>query len=666
MALSDNLNGKTEQQLIDDGDFINALVGKLKAGAGDNGVYTKTTAENTFLKTADLATKVAAKPVVEAIFDAKDGNDKISETKVGATFAKKTDLDNKANIDGSNATEAGVNAMLGKLTDKVLKNSELSAKVSDKAVVEAIFDAKDGNDKISETKVGATFAKKTDLDNKADANGTNLDDAKVTAILEKLTDKVVKTSELSAKAADKAVVEAIFNAQDLTDPANPINVAETKIGATFAKKTDLDNKADANGTNLDDAKVTAILEKLTDKVVKTSELSAKAADKAVVEAIFNAQDLTDPANPINVAETKIGATFAKKTDLDNKADANGTNLDDAKVTAILEKLTDKVVKTSELSAKAADKAVVEAIFNAQDLTDPANPINVAETKIGATFAKKTDLDNKADANGTNLDDAKVTAILEKLTDKVVKTSELSAKAADKAVVEAIFNAQDLTDPANPINVAETKIGATFAKKTDLDNKADANGTNLDDAKVTAILEKLTDKVVKTSELSAKAADKAVVEAIFNAQDLTDPANPINVAETKIGATFAKIDASNLTDAKNQKAFAEAILPAKDGKQSILVNKLGKALDRVQHNADDKVYGAQGSEKIAKDFLADKGLKPTPEDVATELVKNPSFQASAKIAVNAQDAGFQEAVKAVMSQPSFEIPQDTSSALSWDW
>lgn len=176
--------------------------------------------------------------------------------------------------------------------------------------------------------------------------------------------------------------------------------------------------------------------------------------------------------------------------------------------------------------------------------------------------------------------------------------------------------------------------------------------------------------VKTTDLATKVAEEVVKQPVV---DVLVPAlATVGTDDTKkvytkgtVDTSFVKIDASNLTDAANQKAFAEVILPAKDGKQSILVNKLGEALDRVQDNADDKVYGAQGSEKIAKDFLADKGLKPTPTDVANELVKNQSFQASAKIAVNVQDAGFQEAVKAVMS-PSFEIPTDSSSPLSWDW
>ncbi|WP_343288650.1 hypothetical protein [Wolbachia endosymbiont of Encarsia formosa] len=177
--------------------------------------------------------------------------------------------------------------------------------------------------------------------------------------------------------------------------------------------------------------------------------------------------------------------------------------------------------------------------------------------------------------------------------------------------------------------------------------------------------------LKTADLATKVAEEVVKQPVV---DVLVPAlATVGTDDTKkvytkgtVDTSFVKIDASNLTDAANQKAFAEVILPAKDGKQSILVNKLGEALDRVQDNADDKVYGAQGSEKIAKEFLTAKGLGPTPEDVATELVKNPSFQASAKIAVNAQDAGFQEAVKAVMSQPSFEIPTDSSSPLSWDW
>lgn len=151
-----------------------------------------------------LAEEVAKTPVVEAIFDAKDGNDKISETKVGATFAKKTDLDNKTNIDGSNATEAGVTAMLSKLTP-----ANQVAKI----------------------------------------DGSNATEAGVTAMLGNLTDKVIKISELPAKAAEKVVMDAITASPDFTnkvyikaDPADEV-YTKTAAGTAFVKAVDLGTKA---------------------------------------------------------------------------------------------------------------------------------------------------------------------------------------------------------------------------------------------------------------------------------------------------------------------------------------------------------------------------------------------------------------------------------------
>ncbi|OCA06375.1 hypothetical protein [Wolbachia endosymbiont of Trichogramma pretiosum] len=158
--------------------------------------------------------------------------------------------------------------------------------------------------------------------------------------------------------------------------------------------------------------------------------------------------------------------------------------------------------------------------------------------------------------------------------------------------------------------------------------------------------------VKATELKTKVAEQAVVDILVPALATvgTDDTKKVYTKGT-VDTSFAKIDASNLTEA-NQKAFAEAILPAKDGQKSILINELGEALDRVADDKSaDKVYGAKGSEKISKDFLADKGLKPMPEDVAAELAKNPEFQAD---------------VKTLISQPSFEIPIDPSEPLSWDW
>ncbi|TVS91325.1 hypothetical protein COM43_001620, partial [Wolbachia pipientis] len=145
MALNDDLNGRKVQDLINDDTFITALVPKLTAGAGVNGVYTKKGVDDELKKKADTA----------ALTNKADKN--YVDTELG----KKADtsaLDNKANTtDVYTKTDANT---------AFVKTADLKTKAAEKDVVEAIFDAKDGNDKISETKIGATFAKKTDLNNK--------------------------------------------------------------------------------------------------------------------------------------------------------------------------------------------------------------------------------------------------------------------------------------------------------------------------------------------------------------------------------------------------------------------------------------------------------------------------------------------------------------------
>lgn len=243
-------------------------------------------------------------------------------------------------------------------------------------------------------------------------------------------------------------------------------------------------------------------------------------------------------------------------------------------------------------------------------------------------------------------------------------SVLAEEVAKKPVVDALIPELAKDDGATGI-YTKKGVDDELAKKADtisLDNKADKSYVDTELAKkadTSALDEKAnTEDVYTKQNVDDELEKKADTTALDNKADKS-------YVDTEL-AKKANINASNLIDAANQKAFAEAILPAKDGQKSILVTKLGEALDRVKDNAEDKVYGAPGQEKIAKDFLADKGLKPTPTDVATELIKNQAFKAEFKMQANAQDPEFQAAVKTVMSQPSFEIPKDLSEALSWDW
>ncbi|WP_353269771.1 hypothetical protein [Wolbachia endosymbiont (group A) of Myopa testacea] len=166
-------------------------------------------------------------------------------------------------------------------------------------------------------------------------------------------------------------------------------------------------------------------------------------------------------------------------------------------------------------------------------------------------------------------------------------------------------------------------------------------------------------------LAEEVAKKPVVEAILKVTKDDGSGKQVKVVETELGTTFAKKDGTNI-----DKDFAGKVLDAKDGKKSILVNKLGEALDRVQDTADDKVYGAAGNEKIAKDFLGDKGLKGEKgEDgkspLASEIAAEQALQKHvAKISIKSPE--FKEAVQEEMSQPSFDIPPSDDAALNWTW
>ncbi|MDE5061592.1 MULTISPECIES: collagen-like protein [Wolbachia] len=318
------------------------------------------------------------------------------------------------------------------------------------------------------------------------------------------------------------------------------------------------------------------------KKADTAALTNK-TDKNYVDT-----ELRKKANTADVYTKKnVDDELAKKADtaaLTNKADKNYVNtelgkkadisaLDNKANTADVYTKTDAdtaFVKATELKTKVAEKAVVDSITASSDFTDKVYTKTAADTAF-------------------------------------VKTADLKTKAAEKDVVEAIFDAKDGND-----KISETKVGTTFAKKTDLDNKADADGTNLDDAKVTAILNKLADKVVQISQLETP-------------------------------------------------AVAGKVLGVKDGNKSILVDKLGGFLSSKETAPYDGT-----NNQTAKVFLAAKGITPTAADLATEVAKNAKFiDDIEKIAVSSNPK-FQSAVREVMSQPSFEIPTSDDAALNWTW
>ncbi|WP_353273495.1 hypothetical protein [Wolbachia endosymbiont (group A) of Agelastica alni] len=469
-------------------------------------VYTKGTADTSFVKTdgSNISTQAdKGKALVDVLVPALATVGTDDTKKVYTKSAAETALADKVNVTGDNATDDGVNAMLDKLTNKVAK---IDGSNVTEAGAKAILGQLKGNDQV------------------AKIDGSNVTKDGVTAMLGKLTDEVVKTSELKTKAAAKDVLDAITASSDFT---NKVYIKADQADEVYTKTA-----ADA-------------------AFVKATELKTKAAAKDVLDAITASSDFT---NKVYIKADQADEVYTKTA-----ADA-------------------AFVKATELKTKAAAKDVLDAIFDAKDGNN-----KISETKIGATFAKTTDLNNKVNVAGDNATDAGVTAMLGKLIDanKVLKV--------------------------DGSNVTEAGAKAILGQLKGNDQVAKIDGSNATDSGVTVMLNKLADKVVQTSQLETL-------------------------------------------------AVAEKVLGAKDGNKSILVDKLGRFLD----NSTDNKYGVN-SDQTAKAFLAAKGMTPT----AAEIADQPALQAhAAQIKISSPE--FKRAVQEEMSQPKFDIPASDDVALDWTW
>ncbi|WP_264718939.1 leucine-rich repeat domain-containing protein [Wolbachia endosymbiont (group A) of Lasioglossum morio] len=379
------------------------------------------------------------------------------------------------------------------------------------------------------------------------------------------------------------------------------------------------------------------------------------------------QELIDDGAFINALVEKLAAgvgnsgVYTKTAANTAFVKTDGSNATEAGVTAMLGTLrgNNQVVKANGDNATEAGVTAMLGTLKGNNQVVKANGDNATEDGVNAMLDRLTGDNVVAKIDGSNVEEAGVNAMLGKLTDKVVKVPDLITKVnvlgdnATEAGVKAMLD--------------KLSANEKVAKVSDLTTKVNVAGDNVTDAGVNAMLDKLTDKVVKATELKTKAAEKEVVDAITASSDFTNkvyikaaPADEV-YTKTVTDTTFAKIDASNLTDAANKKAFAEAILPAQDGDKSILVDKLGDAIastDKAEYNV--------GTEQTAKQFLNSRGLIPSEDAIFTRLTSNDNFKTSVAMNVNASDTGFQNAVREVMSQPRFEIPGEADVPISADW
>ncbi|KAG8173428.1 hypothetical protein JTE90_010363 [Oedothorax gibbosus] len=201
--------------------------------------------------------------------------------------------------------------------------------------------------------------------------------------------------------------------------------------------------------------------------------------------------------------------------------------------------------------------------------------------------------------------------------------------------------------SNTLNDLINKLNESFAK---------IDGTNATPAGVNAMLGTLKDKVVKASELPTKVIEKAVVDVLVPALATVGTGTSKQVY-TKADADTAFVQTSGLTNTLK----TEVVKPA-------VVDVLVPALATVGTGTSKQVY-TKADADTARTLALNTKVNVDGSNagaIVNALTKDPTFINAAKIHANAGDAGFQSAVREVISQPYFDIPADDSTPITAYW
>lgn len=629
----------------------------------------------TFLSKVEAAAQY--QPKGEYVTDAKV-DEKITEAQGKADQAADAKFATKAELE---TATGGVSAQdlktLKDAIDLLKDNPDSIAEIAKKADKDKVYD-KDAIDKL----IKKLNDKDTDLE-KAIAKAATADDVVKAA---ELTEKVkaivdltpyaktaeveatyAKKSDLSDK-ADKAVIETELtkkaNTSDLTPLATKEEVAkkaDTTALATKADQTALDNlkaEADANkaavtaevaarksADTLNDAKVQGIADDVSKmkidaaqaKVENEKALSRKADQEAVNTA------LEGKATKAEVAEAKQAATDAAKeaakanTALTSKADATALEPLATKeaLKAAKEELAQAVeaAKTAATEAKAEAKtgeAVTEAKAKAAEADSKAKEVEAAlvnyVTKAVADeayqpkgeYATKAEVQAIGSLDPTTLQSLKdlaqqlaghadLTTVLDKLN-KVFTKDEVNAKLATKADVTALAEYAEKADVESKLGdkADKTKVAEDIeAAKAVADAAVREVNTTAQQAKA-----KATENAAGLEELKTK-TDKAV-------EDLGKLTTKVN--DLALNGTGGGLDAQAVAD-KVKEVVDGIVAQEKYISEAKLNQKLAdkadvSALTAVQTKADKVASDLLSKADVSA--LADKTDKSVFEAKATEI------------------------------------------------
>ena len=461
-----------------------------------------------------------------------------------------------------------------------------------------------------------------------DNNNTGSQPAVDNKAVENVTKQAAENKATSA--ANKALAEA--NQAAVAKVAADLAAKQAQDVITFLSKVEAAAQYQPKGEYITDAKVA---EKITEAQGKADEAAtAKFATKAELETAtggVSAQDLKTLKDAIDLLKDNPDsiAEIAKKADKDKVYDKDA-------IDKLIKKLNDKDIDLEKAIAKAA---TADDVVKASELTEKVKAIVdltpfAKATEVEATYAKKSDLADKAD--------------------KAVIETELAKKA----------NASDLTPLATKEEVsakADATALATKADQTALDNlKAEANANKaavaaevaarksadtLNDAKVQGIADDVSK--IKIDAAQAKVENekalsrKADQEAVNNA--LAEKATKAEAAEAKQAAADAAKEAAKANTALADKADATALEPlatkeALKGAKDELVQAIEAAKTAAAEAKAEAKTGEAVTEAKEKATAADakaKEVEAALVNYVTKAVADETYQPKGEYATKAE-------------------------------
>ena len=600
---------KADKDKVYDKDAIDKLIKKLNDKDTDlEKAIAKAATADDVVKAAELTEKVKA--IVDLTPFAKTAE-------VEATYAKKSDLADKANkaaIETELAKKANASDLTPLATKEEVATKADATALATKADQTALDNLK-AEVAANKAAVGAESAERKAADTLNDAKVKGISDDVSKLKIDAAQAKVENEKALSRKADQEAVNTALEGKASVAD------VADAKQAATDAAKeaakanTALEGKADA--TALEPLATKEALKDAKDELTQAIEAAKTAAAEAKAEA-KTGEAVTEAKEKAAAADTKAKEVEAALVNYVTKAVADeayqpkGEYATKAEVQAIgsLDPATLQSLKDlAQQLAGHADLTTVLDKLNKVFTKDEVNEKLAAKADVTALaeYAEKADVESKL---GDKADKTKVAEDIEAakaVADAAVREVNTTAQ---QAKAKATENAAGLEEAKTKVEKAIEDLGKLTTKVNDLALNG-GTGTGLDAQAVADKVKEVVDalvaqeKFVGEAKLNEKLADKADVSALTAVQAKADK----NASDL-----LGKADVSALAD-KADKAVFEAKANEVDNKLNTL--ETATVPNLIDTKLTDKLAGYQEKGEYVTKEAADRDYQPKGEYATAE-------------------------------------------------